>query len=84
MAKKYVELSESAFGYAAAAVSAVCMLLLGIGWKLGIYSTAAQAMADWHLFFGPSIMGIIGGMVEAAIWSFIAAYAFAWVYNKKK
>ena len=79
---KTMRLNELALGYAAAALSAACMLLLGIGWNLGIYSTAAQAMAQWNIFFGPTIGGIIAGMLEAAIWSFVAAYVFAWIYNK--
>ncbi len=82
MAKRSMSLNELALGYAAAALSALCMLLLGIGWNLGIYSTAAEAMAQWHVFFGPTIGGVIGGMIEAAIWSFVAAYVFAWLYNQ--
>jgi len=76
------KLNELALGYASAIVSAVFMLLLGIGWNVGIYSGAAEQMAKWHMFFSPSIGGIITGMIEAAVISFIFAYVFAWVYNK--
>ncbi len=79
---KIQKLNELALGYAAAALSSICMLLLGIGWNLGIYESAAQAMANWHIFFNPSITGIIAGIAEAAIWSFVAAYLFAYLYNK--
>ena len=69
-------------GYAGAIVSAVFMLLLGIGWNTGVYQSAAEQMAKWHLFFTPSLGGILAGMVEAAVWSFVGLYAFAWLYNK--
>ena len=82
MVKENRKLNELALGFAAAALSSVCMLLLGIGWNLGLYSEAAEQMAKWHLFFSPSFLGILGGVIEAAIWSFVGAYVFAWLYNK--
>ncbi|PIN88005.1 hypothetical protein COV12_00820 [Candidatus Woesearchaeota archaeon CG10_big_fil_rev_8_21_14_0_10_32_24] len=81
MAKKN-ELNELSLGYAGAAVSAIGMFLLGVGWNLGIYANAAMEMAKWHLLFSQSILGIFGGMIEAAIWGFIALYAIGWFYNK--
>jgi len=71
-----------ALGYAAAIISAIGMLLLGIGWNIGVYANAAEQMAKWHLFFSQSMGGIIGGMIEAAIISFVFVYAFGWIYNK--
>ena len=79
---KSMKLNEMALGYTAAALSAVCMFLLGIGWNLGYYTSAAIAMSNWHIFFGPSIGGIVAGMIEAGFLSFIGAYSFAWFYNK--
>lgn len=76
------KLNETALGYAGAGISAACMLLLGIGWNIGVYESAAEQMAEWHLFFSPSVGGIVGGMVEAAVWGFIALYAFGWLYNR--
>jgi hypothetical protein len=58
------------------------MLLLGILANLGIYVSAARQMMKWHMFFSLSPLGIITGMIEAAVLSFVFAYAFAWVYNK--
>jgi hypothetical protein len=58
------------------------MLLLGIGANGGIYVGAAEQMAKWHMFFSFSFGGIIAGMIEAAIITYIFLYAFAWVYNK--
>lgn len=76
------KLNPLALGYAAAIISAVCMLLLGIGGNIGIYAGAAEQMMEWHMFFSLSVVGIIAGIVEAAIISFVFVYAFGWVYNK--
>ena len=81
MAKKF-ELNALVLGYTAAILSAVCMLLLGIFGNLGIYAGAAQQMMMWHMFFDLSVLGIITGIIEAAVHGFIAAYVFAWLYNK--
>lgn len=70
-----------ALGYAGAIIGAVCMLLLGILGNLGFYTGAVEQMAEWHRFFSLSFVGIIGGMIEAAVVSFIFLYAFAIVYN---
>lgn len=70
------KLNELALGYAMAIVSAATMLLLGILGNLGIYTGAVQMMQQWHMFFSLSVIGIITGMIEAAIISFVLAYAF--------
>ena len=82
MAKKKFELNALALGYTAALLSAVCMLLLGIFGNLGIYTSAVEQMMKWHLFFDLSILGIITGIIEGAVLSFVSAYVFAWLYNK--
>ncbi len=74
--------NEKALGYAGAIVSAIGMLLLGILANLGIYVNAAKMMEQWHMFFSLSFAGILGGMIEAAVISFIALYALAWFYNR--
>jgi hypothetical protein len=38
-------------------------------------------MEQWHLFFEPTVIGTVAGMVEAAVISFVVMYAFAWLYN---
>lgn len=74
--------NELALGYAGAIVSAGIMLLLSILAALGFYVGAAEQMQRWHMFYSVSIIGTITGMIEAAIISFLALYALAWVYNK--
>jgi hypothetical protein len=76
------KLNALALGYAAAILSAICMLLLGIGGNLGFYAGAAEQMIKWHMFFSLGIVGIITGIIEAAIISFIGGYVFGWLYNK--
>lgn len=79
---KGTKLNELALGYAGAALAVLCMLLLSIGAKIGIYTSAAEQMMSWHMFYSLSIGGIITGIIEAAVLSFIGLYVFAWVYNK--
>jgi len=76
------KLNQLALGYAAAILSAICMLLLGILGNIGIYTGAVEMMQQWHMFFSLSIGGIIAGIVEAGIIGFIFGYAFGWLYNK--
>lgn len=66
----------------AAIVAAVVMLLLGILGNLGVYTGAVEMMQQWHIFFSLSIGGIIAGMFEAAIITFVFIYLFGFLYNK--
>ena len=76
------KLDELALGIASAVLSSIIMLLLGVFGNLGIYTGAVEMMQQWHMFFSLSIVGIIAGMIEAAIIGFVFAYAFGWIYNK--
>lgn len=76
------KLNALALGYAAAALGVLCMLILGILGNLGIYTGAVAQMQKWHLVFDLSVVGIVGGMIEAAIVSFIAGWLFGWFYNR--
>lgn len=69
-------------GYAAAIVAAIVMLILGVFGNLGIYTGAVQMMEQWHMFFFLTPAGIIAGMIEAAIISFVILYLFGVFYNK--
>lgn len=61
--------------------SALVMLLLWILAKMGLYVSAAEAMASWHMFFNMTFIGLIGGMIEAAVISFLGVYSFVFIYN---
>jgi hypothetical protein len=81
MAEVKLKLNAVALGVAAAIIAALGMLLLGILGNLGIYTGAVRMMEEWHMFFNLTPLGIIGGMIEAAIISFIFVYAFGLAYN---
>ena len=67
---------------AAAIVAAGIMLVLGIFGNLGLYIGAVQMMQQWHMFFDLSIGGIIAGMIEAAVITFVIVYVFVWLEQK--
>ena len=79
MAQKW---NEIALACSLAVVSAVGMFLLSVLGYFGVYMDAVFAMAQWHMFYSLSFLGIIAGMIEAAVWGFVAGYAIAWIYNK--
>ncbi len=76
------KLNARALGYAGASISVVCMLFFGVLGNLGFYTGAIAMMSEWHVFFSLSVGGIIGGMIEAAVWSFAILWVFGWLYNK--
>ena len=76
------KLNPLALGYAAAVIAAILMLLLGILGNLGVYTGAVAMMQAWHMFFDLSVVGIITGMIEAAVVSFVFVCLFGWTYNK--
>lgn len=74
-------LNTLAFGCAGAIIAFVGMMLLGILGSMGMYLSAVEMMQAWHIFFSLTIGGIIAGMIEAAVASFIFFSVFAWLYN---
>ena len=78
---RVMQLDALALAGAAAVVSAIVMLLLGVFGAVGVYESAVAMMEQWHLFFEPTIVGTVAGMVEAAVISFVLVYPFAWLYN---
>jgi hypothetical protein len=78
------KLNTMAFGGAAAIVAAISMLILGILGNLGLYTDGIAMMSQWHLFFSLTPFGIIVGMAEAAIISFVFGYIFSVLYNLMK
>lgn len=78
------KLNAFAFGAAAAIVAAIGMLILGILGNLDIYSGAVSMMSQWHMFFSLTPLGILTGMVEAAVITFGFVYIFGLIYNKLK
>lgn len=71
-----------AASYAAAGFSALLMVVITLLNRIGIYSAMADRMEVWHMFYAPTVVGTITGMIEAAIISFIVVYIFSLMYNK--
>ena len=75
------KISPFAAALTAAIVSALIMLALGIFGNIGIYESAVESMQRWHMFFDLSAVGIIGGMIEAAVFGFVIVLISIWIYN---
>ncbi|GAA0242950.1 hypothetical protein GCM10009000_068230 [Halobacterium noricense] len=76
-AHETIELDALAHSGAAAVVSAVVMFLPGVFGAVSVYEGVVEMMEQWHLFFEPTVVGTVAGMIEAAIISFVFIYAFA-------
>jgi hypothetical protein len=76
------KLNSFAFGASAVIVAALSMLILGILGNIGVYKGAVEMMTQWHMLFSLTPFGILTGMIEAAVISFLFFYIFAWIYNK--
>jgi len=76
------KLNSLAFGASAAIVAGLCMLILGILGNIGVYKGAVEMASQWHMFFSLTPVGILTGIIEGAIISFVFFYIFGWIYNK--
>ena len=77
----YGKINALALGTASAIVAALSMFILAIFGIFGIYTGAVEMMKQWHMFFSLTPFGIISGMIEAAVISFVFLYIPAWMYN---
>lgn len=78
------KLNARRLSVAAALWAALFMLVIWLLANAGIYTSAADQMAKWHMYFNLTFMGLVGGMVEAAVVSFVLVYVFVWIYNLVK
>lgn len=62
--------------------SALFMLVLWLLANMGLYVSAAEQMAKWHVFFNLTFTGLVAGMIEAAVVSYVLVFTFVWVYNR--
>ena len=62
--------------------SALFMLILWLLANMGVYVSATEMMVNWHMFFNLTFTGLVAGMVEAAVVSFLLVYVFVWIYNQ--
>lgn len=75
------KLNPIAVGLSVGIISGVGMLILGVLATFGVYTEAFEAMKVWHIWFDATAIGIIAGIVEAFVLSFVGGYLFAWLYN---
>ena len=80
-ATEAMHLDWLALAGAAAIIAAAVMLLVGVLGAIGVYQGGVEMMQQWHLFFEPTVFGIIAGMIEAVIATFAFVYAIALLYN---
>ena len=76
------KLNEMGLAWSFAILAAIIMTLLWVGGSFGIYTEAFEQMQIWHVFFSLSFGGLIAGIIEAGIWSFLGGWLIAWFYNK--
>ena len=80
-ATEATRLDSLALAGAAAIIAAIVMLLVGVLGLFGVYQGGVEMMRQWHLFFEPTILGTIAGMIEAALVTFVCIYVLAFLYN---
>ncbi len=61
--------------------SSLGMFLLSIANALGIYKGAVDMMQQWHMFYTPTVIGTITGMIEAAIITYVSIIIIVGIYN---
>ena len=75
------KLNTSSIALAAAVWSALLMLVIWLLANMGLYVSAAEQMSKWHMFFNLTVIGLVSGMIEAGVISFLLVYSFATVYT---
>ena len=79
---KYTKCSPKGLGISLAFVSGLYMLLLSLVGLTGRWTEAVATMAQFHAYYSLSFWGTVAGIIEAAIFGYIAGWLIAWAYNK--
>jgi len=75
------QLNPQAIGLSAGILSGVGMLIIGILASFGTYLGAFEMMKSMHIFFDATFLGVIAGIVEAFLFSYVVGFLFVWIYN---
>lgn len=75
-------LNTKAFGLSLGLFGALSMLVMALFAKAGVYTEAWQLMMQFHIFAGLSLGGILAGMLEAGLWSYVSGVFIASLYNR--
>jgi len=81
MSSKNMKLNPQPLALSLAIWSSLLMLILWVLANMGLYASAVDMMLQWHIFFDLTLVGLIGGVIEAAISSYVGMYAFVYIYN---
>lgn len=75
-------LNANVVGLSAGILAAVGMLIIGVLAYFGVYMDGFEAMKAWHIWFDATLVGILLGIVEAFVLTYVVGFLFAWLYNK--
>lgn len=75
-------LNSHALGLSAALLAGLCMLGLSLLGLAGAYTGAVEIMQQWHMWYSLTPLGIVLGIVEAGVVSYIVGWLFGFLYNK--
>ncbi|MDH5596487.1 MAG: hypothetical protein OEY44_00150 [Candidatus Peregrinibacteria bacterium] len=75
-------LSPKGLGIALAALSGLFMLLISLLGLAGYFQEGIALMQAHHIGYNLTLPGIIIGILEAVIFSYVAGYLFGAIYNK--
>ncbi|MFQ6083344.1 MAG: hypothetical protein ACE5WD_08290 [Candidatus Aminicenantia bacterium] len=79
---KSEKLNAKALGFSLAIYSALLMVILSILGILDLVDSAVEIMKSFHIGFSLSFVGIIIGIIEAAIFGFVSGVIIAFFYNR--
>ena len=75
-------LNAHALGLSAALLAGLCMLVLSLLGLAGIYTGAVTAMQQWHMWYSLTPVGIVLGIVESGVVSYVTGLLFGVFYNR--
>ena len=76
------KLDAWALGFSLAIYGALLMLILSVLGLLGLFDSAVETMTSFHIGYSLSLIGIVFGIIEAAVFCFISGVIIAFFYNK--
>lgn len=75
------KLCEVGFGFAAAVVGVICVVLMSVLAYLGYDKEAFDAISKHYAFVTFTPVGVFLGALVVAVKGFVFGYLFAWFYN---
>ena len=78
----YSKLNPMALGMSLGILGGLMMVILSIAGLLGFAAEAVRIMADFHIGYSLTALGIVIGTAEGAVGSFVFGYLTAIFYNK--